>query len=71
MFFLHSLDVCGVDCSVYCCGYSVHITGNTYTAAKFDLLARNVIYPQISHSELTAGVITDTLIYFACIFMQK
>ena len=38
---------------------------------KFDLLINNVISPQIFDSELTAGVITDTSIYFACILMQK
>ena len=48
--------------------YSVHFTGITYTAAKFDILTKNVRYPQ---NKLTAGVITETLIYFACIFMQK
>ena len=47
-------------------GYSVHFTGITYTAAKFDILTQNVRYPQIFNFELTAGVITEKLIYFAC-----
>ena len=52
-------------------GYNVHFTGITYTAAKFDILTKNVRYPQIFNSELIAVVITETLIYFACIFKQK
>ena len=52
-------------------GYSVHFTGITYTAAKFDILTKNVRYPQIFNSEPTAGVITEILLYLACIFMQK
>ena len=54
-------------------------TGKTYISRvvrtlQLNLICwqkKNVIYPQIFHSELTAGVITETLIYFACIFMQK
>ena len=52
-------------------GYSVHFTGITYTAAIFDILTKNVRYPQIFNSEPTAGVITEILLYLACIFMQK
>ena len=51
---------------------AAYFMGSTYTGAKFNLLTKKpVIYPQIYHSELTAGVITETLIYLACIFMQK